>query len=71
MSLLDTDKDKIRIVKPHYANSKLQKTLEFAIPKELAGRYELDNETYLMLVPEQDSFRVMKLRLCGAGETKE
>jgi hypothetical protein len=71
MSILDTNKDKIRIVKPHYANTKLQKTLEFAIPKELAGRYELDNETYLMLVPEQDSFRVMKLRLYAVGDGQE
>lgn len=63
MSILDIEsiENKIRIVKPHYADRRQQKTLEFAIPKELADRYELNNETYLMLIPNEDSFAVRKL----------
>ena len=63
MSVLDIEdtENKIRIVKPHFADRRQQKTLEFAIPKELADRYELNNETYLMLIPGEDSFAVRKL----------
>jgi hypothetical protein len=67
MSILDTE-NKIRIVKPHYADSKQQKTLEFAIPKELAERYKLNNETYLTLTPQEDSFLVRRLVIPEPGE---
>jgi hypothetical protein len=53
--------NKIRIVKPHKADSKPKSSLEFAIPRELTRRYELNNETYLMLIPDTDSFTIRKL----------
>jgi len=51
---------KIRIVKSHDQGSG---SIEFCIPKEFLHRYDLVKPTHLILIPEDDSFRVMKLRI--------
>jgi hypothetical protein len=62
MSIL---KEKIRIVKSHDQGGG---SIEFCIPKEFQHRYNLSEPTHLILIPEEDSFRVMKLRIQVPGE---
>ncbi len=59
---------KIRIVKSHDQGGG---AIEFCIPKEFQRRYDLVEPTHLMLIPEEDSFRVMKLRLATPGEVTQ
>lgn len=57
--------DRIRVVKTHDQG---HGAIEFCIPKEFQQRYDMSEPGMLMLVPEQDFFKVMKLRLAVPGE---
>jgi hypothetical protein len=58
--------NKIRIAKAHAQGTGGHST-EIVIPREFCVRYGIYREAHLMLIPEEDSFRVMKLRLVGPG----
>jgi hypothetical protein len=58
---------KIRIVRTHSQGTGGYST-EFIIPKEICDRYDIGKDVHLMLVPEQDHFKVMKLRILAPGE---
>lgn len=57
--------NRIRIVKSHNQGGN---AIEFCIPKELCERYQLTRPAHLMLIPEDDSFRVRKLEIPTVGE---
>jgi hypothetical protein len=57
---------KVRIVRTHSQGTGGYST-EFIIPKEICDRYDIRKDVHLMLVPEDDGFKVMKLRLLGPG----
>ena len=57
--------NKIRIAKTHDQGNNV---IEVCIPKAFCERYDLTEPTHVMLIPEEDSFRVMKLRLYGTEE---
>jgi hypothetical protein len=59
---------KIRVVKTHDQGTG---SIEFCIPKEFQKRYDLAEPGHLMLIPEEDYFKVMKLRLATSGEKAE
>ena len=65
----DLQDNRIRIAKPHAQGTGGHST-EFTIPKEFCERYGINKHVHLMLVPEQDFFKVMKLRLAVPGETE-
>jgi len=45
--------------------------VEFCIPKEFQEKYRLTEPTNLMLVPRENHFEVMKLKIAGPnGEIK-
>jgi hypothetical protein len=59
--------NKIRVVKPH-AQGACGLSNEIVIPREFCVRYGIDKDVHLMLIPEEDFFKVMKLRFLGPGE---
>jgi hypothetical protein len=61
----NTLEEKIRVVKTHRQGTG---SIEFIIPQELCHRYKLTEPAQIMLIPEEDHFKVMKLRLYGPSE---
>ena len=62
-----SENNKIRVVKTHDQG---HGAIEFCIPKEFQERYDMSEPGMLMLVPKQDFFKVMKLKLVAPGETE-
>jgi hypothetical protein len=60
--------NKIRVVKTHQQGTG---SIEFCIPKEVCQRYDLTEPAHIMIIPEEDNFKVMKLRLYTQGDSKE
>jgi hypothetical protein len=58
---------KIRIVRTHSQGTGGYST-EFIIPKEICDRYDITRDVHLMLIPEEDHFKVIKLRILARGE---
>ena len=67
-NIMSENGKKIRVVKSHDQG---HGSIEFCIPKEFQERYDLAEPGLLMLIPEEDYFRVMKLRLATSGEKAE
>jgi len=61
---------KIRIAKAHAQGARGHST-ELIIPKEFCERYGINKDVHLMLIPEEDYFKVMKLRVYAPGEKVE
>jgi hypothetical protein len=53
---------RIKVVKSHDQG---QGSIEFCIPKEFQKRYDLTEPGHLILIPEENYFKVMKLQLIG------
>jgi hypothetical protein len=52
----------VRVVKSHDQG---HGSIEFCIPKAFQKRYDLTEPGHLMLIPEQNYFKVMKLQING------
>jgi hypothetical protein len=59
---------KIRVVKTHQQGTG---SIEFCIPKELCERYSLTEPALIMLIPDEDHFKVMRLQLYGPENSKK
>jgi hypothetical protein len=57
--------NKIRVAKTH--KQMPNGSIEVIIPKSFCEQYDLTEPTHVMLIPEEDSFRIMKLRLAALG----
>jgi hypothetical protein len=57
--------NKIRVAKTH--KQMPNGSIEVIIPKSFCEQYDLTEPTHVMLIPEEDSFRIMKLRLAAPG----
>ena len=58
--------NKVRIAKTHIQAP--NGSIEVIIPKSLCEQYDLTEPTHVMIIPEEDSFRIMKLRLATPGQ---
>lgn len=62
--------NRIKIVKSHPQGAGGGST-QIVIPKEFCQRYGFGRYDTLILIPEEDYFKVMKLRLIIPGESRQ